>query len=366
MEYVDGGNLKQWIEEGRCNDLKTGLDLAIQFCHGMAYAHSKGMIHKDIKPGNILMTKDGILKVTDFGLVQRGTDEGNSLILYTEPYASPEQMSDAPIVGPESDLYSFGVCLWEMFLGRRPRPNAWNNNPIPDPKTIDSSLPDSLARLLTEMVSLDRNTRIALGGFDRLKEQFKTIYQNLFHEPSPHSELEQVDLEADSLNNRGVSYLELGKIDEAVKCFTNVLSSRETHLEATYNLALVEWRRGRLDDEAVLKRIEGCLLNPLVDKARVAELLASIHFERLDGGSAESALRNFPDKTNSLLSQSSPHELKCIRTFECPSVEVVSAKFTGNAKKALSGQATAPSDYGTSIQAIVCGPSQVIREGFCP
>jgi hypothetical protein len=62
VEYVDGGNLKDWIEAGKCADLKIALDLAIQFCHGMAYTHSKGMIHRDIKPANILMTKEGILR----------------------------------------------------------------------------------------------------------------------------------------------------------------------------------------------------------------------------------------------------------------------------------------------------------------
>jgi hypothetical protein len=68
VEYVDGGNLRQWIAEGKCIDYRVSLDLAIQFCHGMEHAHSKGMIHRDIKPKNVLMTKEGQLKVTDFGL----------------------------------------------------------------------------------------------------------------------------------------------------------------------------------------------------------------------------------------------------------------------------------------------------------
>lgn len=187
VEYVDGGNLKDWIEDGRCADLKVGLDLAIQFCHGMAHAHAKGMIHRDIKPGNILLTQDGTLKVTDFGITRIGNGQEGDLSFQTAdltktqgfigtlPYASPEQLRDAHSVGPESDIYSFGVCLWEMFLGRRPRPNAWNDEPLPDPSTFNSSLPDSLANLLTEIVALDRNTRIALGGFDSLREQFKGI-----------------------------------------------------------------------------------------------------------------------------------------------------------------------------------------------
>jgi serine/threonine protein kinase len=70
IEYVDGGNLRQWIEDGKCIDYRTNLDLAIQFCHGMEYAHSKGTIHRDIKSENVLMTKDGTVKITNFGLAR--------------------------------------------------------------------------------------------------------------------------------------------------------------------------------------------------------------------------------------------------------------------------------------------------------
>jgi serine/threonine protein kinase len=72
VEYLDGGNFRQWIEEGKCIDYRVGPDLAIQFCHGMEYAHSRGMIDRDIKPENVLMSKEGQLKATDFGLVRSG------------------------------------------------------------------------------------------------------------------------------------------------------------------------------------------------------------------------------------------------------------------------------------------------------
>jgi WD40 repeat protein len=273
VEYVDGGNLRDWIEEGRCADLKTGLDFAIQFCHGMAHAHSKGMIHRDIKPGNILMTKDGTLKVTDFGIARVGNDKEGDLSLRTkdttktvgfmgtEPYASHEQLKDAHSVGPESDVYSFGVCLWEMFLGRRPRSNAWNDDPLLDPKALNSSLPDSCALLLTEMVTLDRDTRIALGGLDSLKERFKAIYQDLFHEPSPHSELEQVDIEADGLNNKGVSLFELGKEQSAMECWQQAADKDPIHFESNLNLSYFQWRHVQIADDVLMRRIRDLMSN---------------------------------------------------------------------------------------------------------
>ncbi|MBE9545939.1 MAG: protein kinase [Proteobacteria bacterium] len=349
VEYVDGGNLREWIEEGRCSDLKTGLDLAIQFCHGMAHAHNKGMIHRDIKPGNILMTKDGTLKVTDFGIARVGNNEEGDLSLRTkdptktvgfmgtEPYASPEQLKDAHTVGPESDVYSFGVCLWEMFLGRRPRPNAWNDDPLQDPKTLNPSLPDSFAILLTEMVTLDRDTRIALGGLDSLKERFKAIYQDLFHEPSPHSELEQVDLEADGLNNRGVSYLELGKKEEALRCFEEALQQNVTHPEAIFNKSLIEWRDGEITDTEVLTRLDNCGNNPETEKEKIAELKAFIHTESFNSEAAKEVLKEFPDKYDALFFGKDTSQIEMIRTMEGHTGRVGSVAITPDGRYAVSG-----------------------------
>ena len=196
VEYVDGGNLRDWIKDGRCADLKVGLDLAIQFCHGMAHAHGKGLVHRDIKPGNILMTKDGVLKVTDFGIARwgkeekqvalalaRGEDDARTIgFIGTKPYASPEQWRDAHAVGPETDVFSFGVCLWEMLCGRRPYSVAAVKEAIPDPRTLRPGLPEGLYTLLTDLVAFEVETRQELGGFESLRERFKALYQELFHE----------------------------------------------------------------------------------------------------------------------------------------------------------------------------------------
>jgi serine/threonine protein kinase len=254
VEYVDGGNLRQWIEAGRCADLKTGLDLAIQFCHGMAYAHSKGMIHRDIKPANILMAKDGILKITDFGIAKWvKVDEvgelhersGDDLAGKTEPYASPEQFTDEINVGFETDIFSFGLCLWEMLCGRKPYQIAVVKEKIPDPRKLRPDLPEKLYILLEQLVAFEREKREELGGFETLRERFKAIYQELFNEPSPHSELEKVDLRAGGLNNRAISYMELGKEEEAEKCWQEALATDPQHLESTFNYGYYRWYQGK-------------------------------------------------------------------------------------------------------------------------
>ena len=124
IEYVDGGNLRQWIEDGKCIDYRTNLDLAIQFCHGMGHAHAKGMIHRDIKPENVLMTREGLLKITDFGLIkaidavsalnsagvaQDNPAKGSTLttigtVMGTKQYMAPEQAEGAHNVDEQADL----------------------------------------------------------------------------------------------------------------------------------------------------------------------------------------------------------------------------------------------------------------------
>jgi len=105
IEYVDGGTLEDWISDRRCADYNVGLDIAIQFCHGLERAHERGMIHRDIKPRNVLVTKGGLVKVTDFGLVgafkagcksgaQPGGDEHGTRLgdtMGTPAYMAPEQ-----------------------------------------------------------------------------------------------------------------------------------------------------------------------------------------------------------------------------------------------------------------------------------
>ena len=214
IEYVDGNTLTEWIREGRCADLRVALDLAIQFCCGMAYAHSKGLIHRDIKPDNILLTEDGTLKVTDFGFAQKVIiDDSGELIQkegidlggMTPQYASPEQFIDVTNVGFESDIFSFGLCLWEMICGIKiyNRKGIYSRfkEALTNPNKFRPDIPENLSKLLLELVAFERKKRLKLGGFAKLKDRFKDIYQDLFNEASLHSELEDLYLEADGLNN---------------------------------------------------------------------------------------------------------------------------------------------------------------------
>ena len=332
VEYVDGGNLEQWIAEGKCIDYRVSLDLAIQFCHGMEHAHSKGMIHRDIKPKNILMTKDGILKVTDFGLVRagaviadgkgRGGVSGKGMtrigdLMGTEGYMAPEQFEDPSGVDERADIFAFGVCLYEMCCGAKPYDiTIAERKDSPDPVLLsrDEKFPTALAEVLKKCVQWEREKRY--GSFKEIRERLNSIYRDQYDEKSPYAEIELVDLEADSLNNRGVSYFELGRKEEALSCWEQAIHFNQTHLEATYNQSLILWRDGKIADDEVLRRLENCGGNPSADKQRLAEFKAFIHAERPDFESAKEVLKEYPDRFDALFFGKEIPEKAFVRTLQ--------------------------------------------------
>ena len=122
MEYVPGGTLKDRIlKEGSMEAAEAGR-LTCQVADALGVAHTRGIVHRDIKPQNVLLAADGDAKVADFGVARAASETSlsdSSLLLGTAKYMSPEQTMGDP-VGPESDLYSLGVVLYEMLTGEVP------------------------------------------------------------------------------------------------------------------------------------------------------------------------------------------------------------------------------------------------------
>ena len=121
MEFLDGRTLKELLVRNGPTPIPIAIDYARQILGALAFAHRNGIIHRDIKPHNIVVGGDGRLKVTDFGIARSGasqmTEAGS--IVGTAQYLSPEQARGAP-VDPRSDLYSLGIVLYEMLTGKVP------------------------------------------------------------------------------------------------------------------------------------------------------------------------------------------------------------------------------------------------------
>jgi len=124
MEYIDGITLKDYIERCGSIDSKDTLHFIIQILRALQHAHDKGIIHRDIKPQNIMLLEDGTIKVTDFGIARFSQSNTKSMTMTNKAigsvhYVSPEQ-ARGEATDAKSDLYSLGVMMYEMLTGKLP------------------------------------------------------------------------------------------------------------------------------------------------------------------------------------------------------------------------------------------------------
>jgi len=122
MEFVDGLELKEVLRYLGTVDPVTAARIGIEICHALSYAHERGIIHRDIKPGNVMLSSLGQVKLADFGIVLvTGSSDLTTTgqVIGTPSYMSPEQIRGEPL-GPASDLFSLGVVMYEMVTGVKP------------------------------------------------------------------------------------------------------------------------------------------------------------------------------------------------------------------------------------------------------
>ncbi|MDQ3965389.1 MAG: protein kinase [Actinomycetota bacterium] len=170
MEYVPRGTLKECISRYGALDPDAAAGVALQIADALQAAHEKGVIHRDIKPQNVLVTRTGDVKVTDFGIARAAssTVTATSAVLGTAGYMSPEQAMGKP-VRPQSDLYSLGVVLYEMLTGELPysaeNPVALSmkhvNEPPRSPRKVNPEIPEALDALTVELLAKNPEDRYA-------------------------------------------------------------------------------------------------------------------------------------------------------------------------------------------------------------
>ena len=173
MEYVDGPSLAQVLRADGPLHPNRAAEIASEVAGGLGFAHSRGVVHRDVKPGNVLLTKSGQAKVTDFGIARALSSPDDDLtqagsVMGTATYFSPEQAQGLS-VDPRSDLYSLGVVLYEMVTGRPPfagdTPLAIAYKHVQDqpaaPSTLIPTLPPGLEAIIMKLLQKKPDDRYA-------------------------------------------------------------------------------------------------------------------------------------------------------------------------------------------------------------
>ncbi|MDF1844157.1 MAG: serine/threonine-protein kinase, partial [Rubripirellula sp.] len=146
MEYVEGSNLAEECRQGPM-EVEKAIDLTCQLCDGLAKVHAAGIVHRDIKPANVLLTIDGVPKLTDFGLAKDyASDFGmtmTGMVLGTYDYMPPEQRKDASLTDHRSDLWSLAASLYQMITGEKPNVIRTTSVPAQLHQVLDRALQES-------------------------------------------------------------------------------------------------------------------------------------------------------------------------------------------------------------------------------
>jgi serine/threonine-protein kinase len=170
MEHVPGDDLNTIIKQRGRFDIKEGVSLIVQACAGIGYAHRAGLVHCDVKPHNFIVSPDGRLKVTDFGIARAlasiSPDEESEVVWGSPQYFSPEQAAGgAP--SPSSDVYSLGIIMYLMFTGQLPylakssREYARLHRrakPVP-PKELNPFISETLEKIILKVLAKEPSAR---------------------------------------------------------------------------------------------------------------------------------------------------------------------------------------------------------------
>lgn len=257
MEYVEGITLKTYIEKKGQLSFKESASIAIQVARGIEAAHNKNIIHRDIKPQNIIISTDGKVKVTDFGIAKATSSNTiSSDVMGSVHYASPEQARNGFVDG-RSDIYSLGIVMFEMVTGRVPFDGDTTvavalqhlQEEIARPSIYAPDLPISFEKIILKCTQKTPDRR-----YQTIEELLTDIRRSLAH---PDEDFVTIAPLVDGGKTKVISPEELDKIKEG-RGVAEDLNDDDTDADNDDEYA---------DDEDDDDDDDGKLLNPKMDKA---------------------------------------------------------------------------------------------------
>lgn len=280
-EWMENGSLKDRIRDGALYEgtaqevQKRILDIAIRSAYGLAYSHENGLIHQDVKPGNLLLTKDWEAKVADFGLAKaqsRLTDGAKPASTgYTIAYCPKEQAEGAP-AEKWMDVYAWALTVLEMYAGKR----LWKTGDEVHWKRseIYSQCRIAFTPRMEELI--DCCLAKEIDDFLRVEEYLNEEYLDLHGKAYPQSASKAAPDTAESLNNRALSFLDLGKESEAEKIWSQKKNS--LHAESVFNYTLYQIQEGKTGfHEGILTLRNLFLKNPSSNTAAAYARILSLN-----------------------------------------------------------------------------------------
>jgi eukaryotic-like serine/threonine-protein kinase len=173
MELLEGGDLKKYCEKSNLLPLETALEYVAKIADALDFAHQQGVVHRDIKPGNIMLLKDNTLRITDFGIarIQATSKTATGAVLGTPAYMSPEQVNGKKVDG-RADIFSLGVTLYELLTGEKPFQAdsiaallfRIANVDAPNPREHKSEIPDAIIPILNKALAKSPDERYQTGA----------------------------------------------------------------------------------------------------------------------------------------------------------------------------------------------------------
>ena len=212
MEFLEGKELREILDSGVVLPIEKVMHITTQVAEGLGFAHEHGIVHRDVKPSNVMVLKNGLVKITDFGIAQMSsaTRTISGMVMGSPKYMSPEQVVGQAVDG-RSDIFSLGIMLYEMLTGKTPFSGdnisaimyqILNDEPIP-PRTFNQSIPESINFIVLKALSKHPDQR-----YQNAKEMARDLkrYKSLDipasgKEPKPPEPMDRRRLVRDNLGD---------------------------------------------------------------------------------------------------------------------------------------------------------------------